>query len=96
MNRLKRLSSSSLLQGISWIFLSTTVATLLRTLLVFIIIRFYTQEQFGLWGSITSIAAVIITGDFGLTNVLRSIASKNLSGGVKIIPFFFFLHLPCY
>lgn len=81
MNRLKRLSSSSLLQGISWIFLSTTVATLLRSLLVFIIIRFYTQEQFGLWGSITSIAAVIITGDFGLTNVLRSIASKNLSRG---------------
>ena len=76
-----RLTSSSLIQGISWVFLSTTIATLLRFLLVFIVIRSYTQEQFGLWGSITSIAAIIITGDFGLTNVLRSIASENLNRG---------------
>lgn len=76
-----RLTSSSLIQGISWVFFSTTIATLLRFLLVFIVIRSYTQEQFGLWGSITSIAAIIITGDFGLTNVLRSIASKNLNRG---------------
>ena len=75
------LTDSTLLKGISWQFLSSALTNLLRFLLVFVVLRCYTQEQFGLWGSITSIAAVVVTGDFGLTSVLRNIASMNISRG---------------
>lgn len=98
------IKKSPLLQGISWVFLSTSIASLLRFLLVFVVLHCYNQEQFGLWASITSIGAIIVTGDFGLTNVLRNIASKNLSRGKEgddetkryffsTLYFFFFLAL---
>ncbi len=70
--------SSPLFRGISWIFIATSIASVLRFLLIFILIRFYTQEEFGLWASITSIAAILVTGDFGITNVLRYRASKAI------------------
>jgi O-antigen/teichoic acid export membrane protein len=76
-----RIKESRLCKDMSWMFLSTGIANLLRFFLVFIVIRCYTQEQFGLWASITSIAAIIVTGDFGLTNVLRNEASKNMVEG---------------
>lgn len=66
---------------LSWTLVSQVIGNLLRFLLIFIVVRCYTQEEFGLWASITSIAAVIVTGDFGLTNVLRNIASKGLTRG---------------
>jgi O-antigen/teichoic acid export membrane protein len=69
------------LKGISWMFFSSTIGSLLRFLLIFVLIKFYTQEEFGLWASITSIAAVIITGDFGITNVLRNLISKEITNG---------------
>lgn len=72
---------SGIFKDLSWTFVAQTVGNLLRFLLVFIVVRCYTQEEFGLWASITSIAAVIVTGDFGLTNVLRNIASRGLAHG---------------
>lgn len=66
---------------LSWTFVAQTIGNLMRFLLVFVVIRAYTQEEFGLWASITSLASVIVTGDFGLTNVLRNIASEGISKG---------------
>lgn len=73
--------NSHLLKNISWVFTSSLIGNLLRFALVFIIIKFYSQEEFGLWASITSLAAVIVTGDFGFTNVLRNIVSIEIPRG---------------
>lgn len=78
---IKRICNSTLLKGISWIFAANLLGSVLRFFLVFIVIRCYSQEEFGLWASITSIAAIIVTGDFGLTNVLRNIASEGITQG---------------
>lgn len=81
------LIKSEFTKGISWVFLSSIIDNILRFLLVFIIVRCYSKAEFGLWATITSLAAVIVTGDFGFTNVLRNIASKgiaNKSAGEKI------------
>lgn len=69
---------SSLLQSVSWIFIASAISNLLRFFLVFILLRLYSAEEFGLWASITSIAAILVTGDFGITNVLRNKASFAL------------------
>lgn len=72
---------SNLFKGLSWTFVAQIIGNLLRFLLVFVVVRCYTKEEFGLWASITSIAAIIVTGDFGLTNVLRNIASEGITKG---------------
>lgn len=74
----RALFKSSLFRNVSWIFASSVVSNLLRFLLIFILIRLYSPEEFGLWASITSIAAILVTGDFGITNVLRYRASKAI------------------
>ena len=74
----RALFKSSLFRNVSWIFASSVVSNLLRFLLIFILIRLYSPEEFGLWASITSIAAILVTGDFGITNVLRYKASKAI------------------
>lgn len=73
--------NSRLLKNISWVFSSSLIGNLLRFALVFVVIKFYSQEEFGLWASITSLAAVIVTGDFGFTNVLRNIVSREIPRG---------------
>ena len=75
-------SHKGVFKDLSWMFVAQVLGNLLRFLLIFILIRCYSQEEFGLWASITSIASIIVTGDFGLTNVLRNIASKGLTEGV--------------
>ena len=77
----RRVNSSSLFHELSWTLASQSLGNLLRFLLVFVVIRSYSVEEFGLWATITSVGAVIITGDFGLTNVLRNIASEGLTKG---------------
>lgn len=77
----RKMQNSELIKSMSWMLASSIIGNLLRFLLILVVIRCYSQEEFGLWASITSIAAIIITGDFGLTNVLRNIASQGLSKG---------------
>ena len=72
---------SSLVKSSSWMVIASGITSLLRFLLVFVVIHFYSKEEFGLWASITSIAAILITGDFGITNVLRNLISKELQNG---------------
>lgn len=69
---------SSLIQNVSWIFIASAISNFLRFFLVFVLLRMYSAEEFGLWASITSIAAILVTGDFGITNVLRYKASYAL------------------
>ena len=78
---LDKLLSHQIVKDLSWVTITQTLGNVLRFLMVFIVIRCYSQEEFGLWATITSVAAVIVTGDFGLTNVLRNIASEGLAKG---------------
>lgn len=71
----------ALFHDLSWTFISQLISNMLSFLTIFFVVRCYSQEEFGLWASITSLAAVLVTGDFGLTNVLRNIASKGLTEG---------------
>lgn len=75
--------SSNLFKGVSWVIASSIIGNILQFLLIFVLLKFYTQEEFGLWASVTSIAAVIITGDFGIVNVLRNIISREIVNGEK-------------
>lgn len=94
MNLLK----NNLVRSTSWMVGASVVSNFLRFFLIFVLLRLYTQEEFGLWASITSIAAILITGDFGITNVLRNKASKALVNQNKedfetyfLSSFYFFL-----
>lgn len=78
-----KIKGSSLFKDLSWTLIAQTLGNLLRFLLIFVVVRCYTKEEFGLWASITSIAAIIVTGDFGLTNVLRNIASEGITKGAE-------------
>ncbi len=79
--KLELFKNSSLIKSSSWMVFASGITSLLRFFLIFIVIHFYSKEEFGLWASITSIAAVLITGDFGITNVLRNLISKELQNG---------------
>ena len=81
--RINRIIKSSIARDLSWAFTAQIIGNILRFLLIFVVIRCYTKEEFGLWSSITSLAAVIVTGDFGLTNVLRNIASNGITKGAE-------------
>ena len=94
MNLLK----SNLVRSTSWMAGASVASNFLRFFLIFVLLRLYTQEEFGLWASITSIAAILITGDFGITNVLRNKASKAIVNQNKedfetyfLSSFYFFL-----
>ena len=104
MRIIEKIKGTTLFRDMSWIFISGFICNLLRFLMIFIIIKCYSQEEFGLWASITSIAAIIVTGDFGLTNVLRNIATEGLSEGEEgdkrtrnyyFSTVFFFLLIAC-
>ena len=55
---------NNLFKGVSWVVASSIIGSVLQFLLIFVLLNFYKQEEFGLWASVTSIAAVIVTGDF--------------------------------
>ena len=61
--------------------MATSFASILRFSLISILIHYYSQEEFGLWASITSLAAIIVTNDFGIVNVLRNLLSKEAVKG---------------
>ncbi|MDR1226372.1 MAG: oligosaccharide flippase family protein [Prevotellaceae bacterium] len=63
-------------QGIASILIN-----LARFAIIIILIRYYSKEEFGLWAAITSSAAVIATGDFGIVNALRNKMSKLIVSG---------------
>lgn len=81
MSYITKITSNPTIKGITYMLGSNTICNVLQFFQIFILIKFYTQEEFGLWSSITSIAAILITGDFGITNVLRNILSRERMNG---------------
>lgn len=77
----KSLKNNNTFKGVTYILGSNVVANVLQFVQFYILVKFYSQEEFGLWASLTSIAAILITGDFGITNILRNILSKERLNG---------------
>lgn len=60
---------------------SALIGNLSRVGLVMILSRYYSKEEFGIWAAITSTAAVMATGDFGIINSLRNKMSELIVKG---------------
>lgn len=73
--------NSRLLKSSSYMMMSSIVVNVTRVLLIMILTRYYTQEEFGIWATITSTAAVMATGDFGVVNALRNKISNLIADG---------------
>lgn len=74
----QRFKESSLLKGSAAVVGATALDSLCRFGIVLVLVRYYTKEEFGIWAAITSLAAIILTGDFGITNALRNKISRLL------------------
>lgn len=74
----QRFKESSLLKGSAAVVGATALDSLCRFGIVLVLVRYYTKEEFGIWTAITSLAAIILTGDFGITNALRNKISRLL------------------
>ncbi|MDO6391148.1 oligosaccharide flippase family protein [Pontibacter sp. BT731] len=73
--------TQKVLQG-SFINMAAAVVTnVTRFLLVFMLARYYIKEEFGIWVTITSITAILATGDFGIGNALRNKLSAYIPQG---------------
>mgnify|MGYP007040836672 FL=1 len=57
---------------------ATGLDALCRLGVVFILVHYYSKDLFGVWAAITSVAAIIVTGDLGITNALRNKVSQLL------------------
>jgi O-antigen/teichoic acid export membrane protein len=55
---------------------SSLIGNLSRIVIVMILSRYYSKEEFGIWAAITSTASVIAFGDFGIINALRNKLSR--------------------
>lgn len=71
-NYLRRLARLDILRGASYMLVASIMVNITRVLLVVLLSRYYSKEEFGVWATITSTAAVIATGDFGIINALRN------------------------
>lgn len=78
-NLKSKIENSSLLKSSTYIFTSTLIDSIVRFLIVMILTRYYSKEEFGIWASISSIGAILVTGDFGITNALRNKVSALLA-----------------
>ncbi len=66
------LIKGDLVKKSSLLAISTGFGALSRFLLVTILARYLSPESYGVWVLITSIAAIMMFGDFGITNALRN------------------------
>ena len=69
---------SKLLKGAVAVLGATGLDALCRLGVVFILVHYYSKDLFGVWAAITSVAAIIVTGDLGITNALRNKVSQLL------------------
>ncbi len=58
-----------------WV-ISSGVSALTRLLMVTVLARYFSGESYGVWVSITSVAAIMMFGDFGVSNALRNKISE--------------------
>ena len=64
--------SRNVLSGSFLMMVSTLVNNITRVVLISILARIYTGDEFGLWVTITSATAIMATNDFGIGNALRN------------------------
>ena len=70
--------SRNTMKGMAFMVSSTGIDAVCRLLLVMILARIYSKDEFGIWATITSTAAIVATGDLGITNALRNKVSLLL------------------
>lgn len=96
----KNIIKGDLFKKSSFLIISSTFGALSRFLLVTILARYLTPDSYGIWASITSVAAIMMFGDFGITNALRNklsllIAQKDETDDLQreyfFTSFYFFL-----
>lgn len=102
LNYLQFTTKGDLFKKSSLMALSSGLGALSRFLLVTMLARYLSPETYGIWVSITSIAAIMMFGDFGITNALRNklsvlIASDENTDNIEreyfFTMFYFFLGL---
>lgn len=90
---IKDARTKSVMKGSFSMLVSSLVGNLTRLGLVMILSRYYSKEEFGIWATITSTAAVIAYGDFGIINALRNKLSQLIvlgENGLKEAKKYFF------
>lgn len=68
----------NLVKGMCSVLSATGLDAICRLIVVMILVRYYSKEAFGVWAAITSVAAIVVTGDFGIINALRNKISMLL------------------
>ena len=68
--------TKSVMKGSFSMLLASLIGNITRIGLVMILSRYYSKEEFGIWATVTSTAAVIAYGDFGIINALRNKLSQ--------------------
>jgi O-antigen/teichoic acid export membrane protein len=58
--------------GSGFLLINTIINQVARLIIVAILARYYSKEQFGVWVVITSTTAVLLNSDFGIGNALRN------------------------
>lgn len=79
--KVKEARTKQVIKGLLSMLVSSFIGNLTRIGLVFLLSRYYSKEEFGVWAVITSTAAVIAYGDFGIINALRNKLSELLVKG---------------
>ncbi|WP_293784004.1 hypothetical protein [uncultured Pedobacter sp.] len=64
--------TKAVVYGSGLMALGTLISTITRVVLIGILARIYTKDQFGMWVAITSATAVMATSDFGLGSSLKN------------------------
>ena len=64
--------TKSLILGSGIMTISNIINILTRLILIALLTRIYTKDEFGLWISITSITSVMANSDFGVASALRN------------------------
>lgn len=68
--------TKAVVKGAFFMLVSSMLGNLIRLGLIIGLTRYFTKEEFGVWATITSVAAVFAYGDFGITNALRNKLSQ--------------------
>lgn len=68
--------TKNVIKGSFSMLFSSLLGNVTRLGLVMILSRYYSKEEFGIWATVTSTAAVIAYGDFGIINALRNKLSQ--------------------
>ena len=71
-NAIRTEQNKNLLKGMCSVLGATGLDAICRLIVVMILVRYYSKEAFGVWAAITSVAAIVVTGDFGIINALRN------------------------